>query len=104
VLQTGEAVQFGGDVVGGHVAGNLAVQGVGDDAARDRAQVGQRGDSRLRGCVESEVGGVSVNKLVEDLLGGQDRVPWRYLQGRGPGEVGPAALVAAPAWPPAFPW
>jgi len=27
------------------------------------------------------------------------RVPGRDLQGRGLGEVGPAALVAAPAWP-----
>lgn len=81
------------------------MQGVGDDAARDRAQVGQRGASRLRrGRVEPEDGGVTVNKPVEDLLGGQDQVPGRYLQGRGLGEVCPAAPVAAPAWPLAFSW
>jgi len=46
LLLAGELVQFGSDVVGGRAAGNLEVQGVGDDAARDRPQVGQRGDGR----------------------------------------------------------
>jgi hypothetical protein len=83
LLLAGEPVQFGSYVVGGHVPGDLAVQGVGDDAARDRAQVGQRGDRRLRGgLVEPERGGVTVNELVKDPLGGQDRVPGRYLQSR----------------------
>ncbi len=49
LLRAGELVKFGGDLVGGHATGNLAVQGVGDDAARDRAKVGQRDDTRLRG-------------------------------------------------------
>jgi hypothetical protein len=103
VLLPGELVQLGEHPVAGNVTGNLPVQGVGDDTARDRAQVGQRGNGRLRdGRVEPEAGGVTVNELVDDLLGGQDRVTGRHLQGRAPGEVGPAALVAAPAGPLVF--
>lgn len=103
VLLAGELVQAGEYHVR-HVPGSFPVQGLGDDAARDRAQVGQRGDSRLRGGrVEPEASGVTVKKLVDHLLGCQDRVPGRDLQGRDPDEVGPAAPVAAPTWPLAFP-
>jgi hypothetical protein len=78
LLLAGELAQFGSHVVGGHVTGDLAVQGVGNDAARDRTQVGQRGDRRLRGgLAEPELGGATVNELVKDPLGGKDRVPGR---------------------------
>jgi hypothetical protein len=49
VLLAGELVQSREHPVR-HVTGNFPVQGVRNDAARDRAQVGQRGDGRLRGC------------------------------------------------------
>ena len=75
VLLAGEPVQPGEHHVR-HVTGNFPVQGVRDDAARDRAQVGQRGDSRLRrDGVEPEPGCVTVDELVEDLLGARTGCP-----------------------------